>query len=224
LLSANKSHREIVNAEPVTLAIVGAEAGIRYTVSTVTASLLPRAVIGLPVFCAASLPGGLLLPCLGRAMLLRRPVVLLLNLLSLLVLLPFGFLLSIRGVVLRTRLLALLILVTPDLLRRSCRIILLLALLILLPSGLFLLFEGVPLLLRLLLPLLALLRLGLWLLLLGPLILLPSALRLLLPVGRLALLLLFVLPLRIILLVLTRIDLRAASHKQQYSCRTNQPK
>jgi len=155
-------------------------------------------------------------------MLLRRPVVLRLNLLPLLVLMPLGLLLWFGGVVLRTRLLALLILLTLGLLLWFRRITLLLPLLILLPSGLLLRFGGVVLRLRLLLPLLALLRPGLRLLL-SLLALLCLGLGLLLPVGRFALLL-FVLSLRIILLVLTRIDLRGDSQKQQYGCRTNEPR
>ena len=102
------------------LAIVGTETGIWNAIAVVAATLLPGAVLRLPVMCTITLPSDLLLAYLSRAPLLCRPVALLLTLLALLTLLPSGLLLLL-----------------------SCRVALLwtlLALLTLLPSGLLLRF------------------------------------------------------------------------------------
>jgi hypothetical protein len=155
LISTDKYHREIVDAEPVVLAIVGAETGVRNAVAAVAPALLPGVVIRLPVMRAIALPGGLLLVYLSRTPLLRRPIVLLLPLwLPLLILLQFTLrllllgLLSIGlGLVLPCRLGRVLLLFR--------RVVLLLALwltlLILLPSCLLtlltLLFVGLRLIL-----------------------------------------------------------------------------
>jgi len=191
----------------VVLAIVTTETIIRDPVAVVTAALLPGVMLGLPTTRAITLPSGLLYAYLSGAPLLRRPVVLLLAplallillhdglllallillspglLLSLLILLPVDLLLVFGGVVLLLTLLALLILLSSGLL---------LSLLILLPIGLLLLFRGVVLLLTLLaLPIL--LSSGL---LLSLLILLPIGLLLLF---RGVVLLLTLLPLLILL-------------------------
>ena len=109
-MPANIHHGETVNAEPVILPIVAAEAVIRNAVAVVTAALLPGTVIRPPVICAITLPSDLLLALLIRVPLLCRPVVVLL---TLLILLRSGLLLLLfRGVVL---LLALLILLPPSL-------------------------------------------------------------------------------------------------------------
>src|SRR6266403_1841887 len=109
-MSADVPYWEAVDAEPMILAIVATETVLRNTIATVTAALLPGAVLGLPAMCTRTLPGNLLLVDLGRAPSLRRSVVLLLTLLALLVLLPPGLLLLFGGVVLLLALLALLIL------------------------------------------------------------------------------------------------------------------
>ena len=143
-MSADIPYWEIVDAEPMILAIVATEAVLRNTVAAVAAALLPGAVLRLPAVCTRSLPCDLLLAYLSRAPSLYRPVVPLLPLLLLLILPRSGLLLLLL----------------------SCRIgflLTLLALLILLPSRLLLLFRGVVLLLTLL-ALLILLPFGLLLL------------------------------------------------------------
>jgi hypothetical protein len=222
---ANIHHGESVDAEPVVLAIVTTETIIRDPVAVVTAALLPGVVLGLPTTRAITLPSGLLYAYLSGAPLLRRPVVLLLAplallillhdglllallillspglLLSLLILLPVDLLLVFGGVVLLLTLLALLILLSSGLL---------LSLLILLPIGLLLLFRGVVLLLTLL-PLLILLPLSL-LLLLGLSLLLFFRLCLLLLFRGLSLLILFLLPC---------VSRSSDSEQQKKRCRSN---
>src|SRR6267378_155117 len=140
-MSADVPYWEAVDAEPMILAIVATETVFRNTIATVTAALLPGAVLGLPAMCTRTLPGNLLLVDLGRAPSLRRSVVLLLTLLALLILLPSGLLL--RRVILLLTLLALLVLLPPGLLLLFGGVVLLalLALLILLPFGLLLPFR-----------------------------------------------------------------------------------
>src|SRR5258708_27100246 len=109
-MPANVHYWKTIKAESVCLAIGGAETGVRNTVATIAAPLLPCSVIRLPVVSAIPLPGDLALMYLSGTALLCRPVVVLL-------LLPPGLLL---------RLLALLILLPFDSLRLSCGIVLLL--------------------------------------------------------------------------------------------------
>jgi hypothetical protein len=92
-MPANKHHGKTVHAEPVILAIVGTETGIWNAIAVVTATLLPGAVLRLPVMCTITLPSDVLLAYLSRAPLSCRPVALLLTLLALLTLLPSGLLL-----------------------------------------------------------------------------------------------------------------------------------
>lgn len=101
-MAANVSHGETVNAESVIPAIVVTKAVFGDAIAVVTAALLPGAVLRMPAICSIVLPRNLLPPCLSRAALLRRPVVLL-PLLGLLLLL-------FSGVVLLLTLLLLLIL------------------------------------------------------------------------------------------------------------------
>ena len=167
-MAANNHHWEPIDAKPVILSVVTAETVIRDAVAFVSAALLPAAMFRLPAMSAITLPSDLLHPCLFRAPMLGRPVVLLLMLWTLLILLPSGLLLLL-----------------------FCSVALqlaLLALLILLSLGLLLLFRRVVLLLTLLLPLLILLPFGLLLLLLS------FRLSLLLLLRGLRLFFLFVLP------------------------------
>src|ERR1700682_4727243 len=99
-MPAHVCHREAVDAECVTLAIVATEAVVGNAVAVVTAALLPVAMLRLPAVCTITLPRNLLLAHLRGAALLCRSVVLLLTLLVLLVLLPSGLLLLSRRVVL----------------------------------------------------------------------------------------------------------------------------
>jgi hypothetical protein len=80
----------------VILAVVGTETVIWDTVSVVTATLLPGAVLRLPAPRAIVLPGNLLPVRLGWSPLLCRPVVLLLPLLSFLILLHSSLDYSVR--------------------------------------------------------------------------------------------------------------------------------
>lgn len=161
-MSADIPYLEIGEAEPVVLAIVDTKTVFRNAITTVTAALLPGAVLGLPAMCTRTLPGDLLLADLSRAPSLRGPAVLLLTLLPLLILLPSGLLLLLLSggvglLLLLLTLLPLLVLLAPGL-PLFCGVVLLLtllALLILLAPGL-LLFCGIVLLLALL-PLLILL-------------------------------------------------------------------
>jgi len=69
-MPANIHHWQAIDAEPMTLAVVAAETGIRNVVAMVTAALLPVAVFGLPVMCTITPPSGLLYLHLSRAPLL----------------------------------------------------------------------------------------------------------------------------------------------------------
>ena len=210
-ISAYIHYREAVDDEPVILPVIGTKTVIRNAVAAIPAALLPGAVIGLPVTCAISLPGGLLFVCVFGAPLLRGLVVLQLMLLALLILLPSGWLLLLLlRVVL---LLALLILLQFRLLLLLlCGVVLLLtllALLILLPFRL---------LLALLLLWLTLLPLGLWLVL-------PCGLgRWLLLFIRLRWRLLLLLVLRFILLLLAGVSRNSQSQQQKNGCCTNDSK
>ena len=95
------------------LAIVATETVIWDTVSVVTATLLPGAVLRLPVVRAFAPPGNLLLVRLSWTPLLCRPIVLLLPLLSFLILLHSSLLLPLRGVVLSLLLLLSLLILLP---------------------------------------------------------------------------------------------------------------
>ena len=201
-MSADVHHRETVDAEPMFLSVVAAEAVIRDAVAAVTAALLPSVVLRLPAMGTIPLPSDLLYAdLLGAASLCRPVVVLLLSLLPLLILLPSGLLLLLScSMVLQLTLLPLVILLPVRLLLLLRGVVPLLSLLILLPSGLLLLSCGIVLLT--LLPLLILLPVRLLLLLRGVvpllslLILLPSGLLLLLSRG---IVLLTLLPLLILL-------------------------
>ena len=165
-MSTDIPYLEIGEAESVVLAIVAAETVLRNAVTTVTAALLPRAVLRLPAMCTRTLPCDLLLAnlsrapslsiCIGLLLLTLLPLLILLTpgllllLLALLVLLPLGLLLFC-GVVLLLTLLPLLILLPLGLLL-LCGVVLLLALLPRWdpPAPGLLLFCGVDLLLALL--------------------------------------------------------------------------
>lgn len=95
------------------LAIVATETVIWDAVSVVTATLLPGAVLGLPAPRAIVLPGNLLPVRLGWTPLLCRPVVPLLPLLSFLILLNSSLLLPLRRVVLSLLLLFSLLILLP---------------------------------------------------------------------------------------------------------------
>src|SRR5882724_7947840 len=129
-MSADIPYWEIVDAEPVILAIVATETVIGNSVAVVAAPLLPGAVFRLPAMRTRTLPCNLLLADLGWTLPSGSNVVPLLTLLTLLILPRRGFLLLLL----------------------SCGIGLLLTLLILLASGLLLLLLscGVGLLLTLL--------------------------------------------------------------------------
>ena len=160
-MPANVHHGKTLEAEPVIMAVVAAETGLRNAVAAVTAALLPGAVLRLPATRTFMLPSSPLLAFLSRVAMLCRPIGLLLPLLLLALLIlprPGLFLLPLL-------LLALLILPTLGLFLLP---LLLLALLVLPSLGLFLL----PLLL---LALLILPTLGL-LLLFGSVVLLLALL------------------------------------------------
>jgi hypothetical protein len=132
-----------VDEEMVISAVIFMEAGVWNAIAVVTAALLPGAVLRLPAMCTIPLPSDLLLAHMLRAPLLSRPVV---ALLTLLVLPPLGLLLS-RGVVslllLLSRRIVLLTLLTLLVLSSSGLLLLLsrgIVLLTLLPSGLLLPF------------------------------------------------------------------------------------
>jgi hypothetical protein len=201
-MSADVHHRETVDAEPMFLSVVAAEAVIRDTVAVVTAALLPVAVFRLPAMCTIPLPSDLLYAyLLGAASLCRPVVVLLRSLLPLLILLPSGLLLLLLcSMVLQLTLLPLLILLPVRLLLLLRGVVPLLSPLILLSSSLLLLFRRVVLLL-LPLSLLILLPLGLLLLLSCGIVLLTLLpLLILLPLGLLLLLMLLLRGLGLLLL------------------------
>src|ERR1700687_325997 len=95
LTAANELSGETVDAEPMILTIVTTEAVIWDTIAVVTATLLPGAVLRLPATRAIVLPSNLLLVRLSWTSLLCRAIVLLLTLLSLLIVLHSGLLLSL---------------------------------------------------------------------------------------------------------------------------------
>jgi hypothetical protein len=201
-ISANIHHWETVDAEPVILTIVGTVTVIRNAIAVVSAALLPGAVLGLPVTRTVALPGGLLHACLFRAVLLCRPIAVLI--LMLLIVLFIGLLLLMLLVFLCIGLLLLLLMIL-------LLILLLSGLLLLLLMLLAFLFIGLPLLLMLLITLL-LLSVCLLLLLWG------FSLLLLFRLGVLFLLLWFV------LLVLACANWNSPSEKQKHCRDTNHSK
>ena len=141
-MSADIPYREIVDAEPVILAIVATETVVRNSVTVVTAALLPSAVLRLPATCTITSPCNLLLAYLCWTPPLCSNVV---PLLTLLILPRRGLLLLLLpcGVGLLLTLLALLVLLPSGLLLFCCVVLLLtlLALLVLLPLGSLLPFR-----------------------------------------------------------------------------------
>jgi len=204
-MPADIPYREVVDAEPVILAIVATETVVRNPVAVVAPALLPSAVLRLPATCTITSPRNLLLPYLCWTPSLYCNIV---PSLTLLVLSRRGLLLLLLpcGVGLLLTLLALLVPLPLGLLLLFCRVVPLLTLLLLPRRGLLLLLlpRGVGLLLTLL-ALLVPLPLGLLLLfcrvvpLLALLVLLPLGLLLLCRVV-LPLALLVLLPLGLLLL------------------------
>src|SRR6266404_3213108 len=148
-MSADIPYWEIVDAEPVILAIVATETVIGNSVAVVAAPLLPGAVFRLPAMRTRTLPCNLLLADLGWTLPSGSNVVPLLTLLALLISPPLVGLLLFCSVVLLLALLALLILLASGLLlfRGVVLLLSLLPLLVLLPLGLLLPFRLRPLLL-----------------------------------------------------------------------------
>ena len=70
LLSANIHHVQTTEEEPVILAVILIETGIRDAVAVVTAALLPGPVLRLPIMCTIALERSLLLAHLIGAALL----------------------------------------------------------------------------------------------------------------------------------------------------------
>jgi len=143
----NVPHRECVDAESVILAVVAAEAVIRYPVAVVAAALLPRVVFGLPAARAIVPPSGLLLVHTSWAALLNRSVVLPLPALLLLILLrsSLPLLLTRRVILALTPLFLLIVADLSLLLMLSCRVVL--PVLLRLPLLTLLLLGQMPLLL-----------------------------------------------------------------------------
>ena len=120
-LPSHEHHGKSEDPELMIPAIVGAESIIGNTVAVIPATLLPGAMIGLPIVRTIALPGYLLLTNLFRIPLPCRLTILMLRLLPLVILLALGLLL---------------LLLLPWLIALAFGLRLLLALLILMTFGL----------------------------------------------------------------------------------------